>query len=109
MSHSLTLVINRLLAESSTTSTSPLPPQAPAVECVVMLRGTGHPIRGVLSRTPEGFLRMMSPEQDEQRRPFFVEQFFDDADVVAIALRRDITATESRVIVGKGGGPIRSS
>ena len=99
----LTTVINRLLAESppmTDASGTPVPGQTPAIECVVMLRGSGQPVRGVLSRTSEGLLRMMSPEQDEQRRRFFVEQFFDDADVVAIALRRDINIdVKGRVII----------
>lgn len=76
--------------------------QAPALECAIMLT-SGATMQGVLSRTPEGTLRMMSPievKDPRSGRPksAFAEQFFMIDDVITIALQRDIAADASRII-----------
>jgi hypothetical protein len=79
--------------------------QAPALHCqAIMLRSGGMCTEGVLSTTPEGILRYLSaneipdPSQPPPRpgmrpvmRQVMVEQFFDYADVVSIALVREVT------------------
>ena len=72
----------------------------------VTLRGFPHPIQGVLSTTPEGTLRMLSPAQapNPNGRPgrpvaVLVEQFFGYEDVVSIAVTRDVKTEEQPLIV----------
>ncbi len=42
---------------------------------------------------------MLSPGNDAQSRPLMVEQFFDDAAVIVIALTRDITTEARRIVI----------
>lgn len=87
---------------------APDPSQAPALPCHVVLRGSSlPPIEGVLSTTPEGGLRFLSPVEIEDKdapapshprapRPtktVLCEQFFDYCDVVTVMIQRDIKAT----------------
>ena len=84
--------IRRLLAEAP----APIPGQTPAIECGVMFAGGGA-LEGVLSETPYGGLRMMSPNRDQQAGRTargdvpMVEQFFSYDDVIVVAIRRTIT------------------
>jgi hypothetical protein len=83
----------------------PDPSQSPALQCHVVLNASIPPIEGVLSTTPEGGLRLMTPHQvDGERTPdmhprapapqktVMLEQFFDYADVVSICVQREIKA-----------------
>lgn len=105
------LTIERLFADSPRMmlpNGQPDPSQAPALQCHVVLNASVPPIEGVLSTTPEGGLRLMTPmEVDAPKDPnahprmpppkkmVMLEQFFDYGDVVAICVQRDITATPS--------------
>jgi hypothetical protein len=92
--------IQRLFKESP----SPLPDQAPAIECGVMLRGVPITLTGSLSETPEGGLRLLSPDPAQERpiRPGtplkMIEQFFDYEDVMVVAVRRAVTMDAPRII-----------
>jgi hypothetical protein len=83
---------------------SPLPDQTPAIECGVMLRGVPVTLMGSLSETPEGGLRLLSPDPSQERpiRPGtpmkMVEQFFDYEDVMVVAVRRRVTMEAPRII-----------
>lgn len=92
----MTATIKRLLAEAP----APLPNQAPAVECGVMFPG-GAQFMGSLSETPEGGLRMLSPAQQQTQRGVvqMVEQFFDHADVMVIALKREVKLESASGII----------
>jgi len=88
--HSKT-VLRRLFAENP----SPLPNQAPALECAVMFAGGGTS-EGALSETPDGGLRMLTPmtPQAPGLRPgkvMMIEKFFAYEDIVAVAVRREVT------------------
>jgi hypothetical protein len=99
----LSMVIDRLLAEAPPlldASGNPVPGQTPALECVVMFT-CGQTIRGSLSRTPEGSLRMMSPGSDNGRS-VLVEQFFDDSAVASVGLVREIKTDARRLVVPAG-------
>jgi hypothetical protein len=99
----LSPVIDRLLAEAAPlldASGNPVPGQTPALECMVMFT-SGHTIRGALSRTPEGILRMLSPGM-ENGRGVLVEQFFDDDAVSSVALVREIKTDARRLVVPAG-------
>jgi hypothetical protein len=85
-------VIARLLAEAPCA-----PGQTPALDCVVMF-GNGQAVRGALSITPEGALRLLSPGT-EGNRPLLVEQFFDYPAISAIAVTREITTEARRIVV----------
>jgi len=91
--------IKRLLAEAP----APLPNQAPAIECGVMLP-SGAQFMGSLSETPEGGLRMLSaaPPQQQTKRGVvqMLEQFFDHSDVMVIALRREVALESAGIIIG---------
>jgi hypothetical protein len=88
-------MIKRLFAEHP----SPLPDQAPALECAVQLQ-QGPPLQGALSVTPEGGLRMLvGPVQHPQDGPGMIEHFFDFRDVVTIAIFRKASIAGSRLIV----------
>jgi len=89
--------IRRALAAS----TSPIPDQAPAIECAVVLRGMSSTIVGALSETPEGGLRLLSPIVDDGSYPRrgeipMVEQFFDYGDVLVFAVRRSVKIDASQ-------------
>jgi len=92
--------IQRLFKENP----SPLPDQAPAIECGVMLRGVPVTLTGSLSETPERGLRLMSPDPAQERpiRPGtpvkMIEQFFDYEDVMVVAVRRAVTMETQRII-----------
>lgn len=90
--------IDRLIDTESPALTdgngNPVPNQTPAIECVVMFT-SGQAIRGALSRTPEGTLRMMSAAS-ENNKPVLVEQFFDYSAVGAISLVREVKAAPAR-------------
>jgi hypothetical protein len=92
--------IQRLFKENP----SPLPDQAPAIECGVMLRGVLVTLTGSLSETPEGGLRLLSPDPAQERsiRPGtpvkMIEQFFDYEDVMVVAVRRAVTMEAPRII-----------
>lgn len=69
--------------------------QAPALDVHILLR-SGAPIQfsGVLSTTPEGALRLLTPVDNN-----FIEQFFDYSDVTSVAIVREVKKTEgSRII-----------
>jgi len=98
-------LIDRLFADAPKLEHAdgrPVEDQAPAIECYVILRTLQVPINGVLSKTPEGCLRLMTPtevldSETKRTKRVFAEQFFEIEDVVTIALRRDITAA-SRIV-----------
>ncbi len=74
------------------------PDQAPAFEAHVLLRGAPMQFSGILSTTPEGGLRLMTPTK-ENGKPIMIEQFFDYSDVTSVAVVREVTAsTGSRII-----------
>lgn len=89
--------IQRLFKENP----SPLPDQAPAIECGVMLRGVPMTLTGSLSETPEGGLRLLSragqPTNPGADVPM-VEQFFDYEDIMVIAVQRKVTVSAPRII-----------
>lgn len=91
--------IQRLFKENP----SALPDQAPAIECGVMLRGVPITLLGALSETPEGGLRLLSPDP-RQERPLpgapvkMIEQFFDYEDVLVVAVQRNVTVEAPRII-----------
>jgi len=94
-------LIDRLFRDEAQVLTdaagNPVPNQTPAIECMVLFQ-SGGAIRGALSRTPEGMLRMLSPGQ-EGNQQVLVEQFFDYDAIAAVSLIRRINATPGRIIV----------
>lgn len=96
--------IDRLLAEApvlTDASGRVVPGQAPAIECMVMFSGGVPPVRGALSKTPEGNLRMLSPGMDGERQ-MMAELFFDYAAVAVIVITR-VMAAENRIFVPRPG------
>jgi hypothetical protein len=99
-------VIDRLFAEAPKLEGSngkPVDGQAPALECFIVLR-TGPTISGVLSQTPEGLLRMLSPTEitdpkTKRLRTVFAEQFFHVSDVLTVVLQREVTGSMGSQIV----------
>lgn len=93
------LLVARLLAESPTPLTDaagdplPIPGQAPALECMVMFH-SGQVLRGALSTTPEGTLRLLSPG-NEAGRPVLVEQFVPYSAVASVAVVREMKTERS--------------
>jgi hypothetical protein len=102
--------IARLFAEAPRMTLpdgTPDPSQAPALECYVLLRGCPAAIQGIVSTTPEGGLRMMTPSEvaDKDAPPpahpraprptkmVMIEQFFDYEDVITIAVQREVKAS----------------
>lgn len=96
-------LIERLLAEAPPLGAvgTPAPGQTPAIECIVLLSGAAQAMRGSLSTTPEGTLRMMSVG-NEGNRPVLVEQFFTYEAVLSIALIRAVDGDSRRILVPKG-------
>lgn len=99
-------LIDRLLGEAPQLLDGkgvPVAGQTPALECVVMF-ASGQAVRGALSKTPEGTLRMLSVGQ-EGDKPVLVEQFFEYEAALSIALMRAVSATpaDTRIILPKGG------
>jgi hypothetical protein len=94
-------VVERLFREAALERTdrfsigTPVPAaeQAAALECMVMFP-SGQSIRGSLSKTPEGGLRMLSVSQDNGQS-VLVEQFFDYSAVAAVALVRPVAVAPS--------------
>jgi len=82
---------------------SPLPDQAPAIECGVILSGIPQPFMGSLSETPEGGLRMLYPEPGQKPgggdgTVSMVEQFFDYEDVLSFGVRRTVSVELPRIV-----------
>ncbi len=83
---------------------SPLPDQAPAIECSILLTGVPIALTGSLSETPMGGLRLLSPDPDShghgKARDTYpmIEQFFSYDDVVVVAVRRVVTVEAPRVV-----------
>lgn len=87
--------IQRLFKENP----SPLPDQAPAFACGVMLRGVPMTLEGALSETPEGGLRLLSRGSAIPGGGIsMVEQFFDYEDVMVVAVQRSVTTDSPRII-----------
>lgn len=68
------------------------------LECVVLIRGVSQAMQGVLSRQPDGILKMLSKLGESKngidrvdRVDHFIEQFFEWEDVVLIGVVRDVT------------------
>lgn len=79
---------------------SPLPDQAPAIECLVILRGMSTAMAGALSIAPGGGLRMLSPTGDAAHGKIpMVEQFFDWEDVLCFGVRREVTIERTSPII----------
>jgi hypothetical protein len=81
---------------------SPLPNQAPAVTCAVVLRGMTSSLFGALSETPEGGLRLLSPNGPPvagARVTSMIEQFFNYEDVLVFGIVREVK-TESYPLLG---------
>ncbi len=96
-------LVERLMANSPPlvdASGTPVPDQVPAIECVVMF-ACGQTVRGSLSTTQDGLLRMLSPGTDNDR-PVLVEQFFSYAAVATLALVREIRTEARRIVVPAG-------
>ncbi len=89
-------LIQRLMSEAPAT----MPDQTPAIEALVMFHN-GHTVRGALSITPEGLLRLLSPGNDTEGRPLLAEQFFDYDAVMVVVVPREITTTPRVVVVPK--------
>lgn len=94
-------LIGRLFKECQ----SPLPDQAPAIECAVTLTGGVITMRGSLSITPEGMLRMLRPDHDSSQnaramsKAQLLEHFFDYSDVMMITMLRTVTLEPASRIV----------
>lgn len=93
-------VIDRLFADApkleNPATGKPVDDQAPAVEVHLVLK-TGQQLQGVLSTTPEGTLRLATPNQRVDPRtkqpvgaPVLIETFFDYEQVSAVAVVREI-------------------
>jgi len=75
----------------------------PAVsDVIVWIRGALHPVSGVLSKTPEGLLKLGSAGQMGQGGPaIMVDQVFAYEDVLSIAIRNEIaSAPRSALFTG---------
>ena len=97
--------LERLFAEAPKLedgSGKPVPGQAPALQCVIILRSGGN-TEGVLSTTAEGALRMMSPlpyvPGQGARSTAMMEQFFDYEDVMVVAIKREVQAAPGSRLV----------
>jgi len=84
---------------------SPLPDQAPALECWITLAGIPMSLQGALSETPEGGLRLMSPMTDRQGQMIrrggqlqMLEQFFCYEDVTSVTVCRAVDVSGSRIV-----------
>jgi hypothetical protein len=83
-------LIERLFAEAPKMPSRPgEATQAPAVECIVTMPSGGS-LQGVLSLTPDGLCRMMSPGIDEKGAKIMVEHFFQKHDITVISVKRDV-------------------
>jgi len=87
--------ISRMLAAAPT----PIPDQAPALECGVMF-ASGVQLMGVLSATPEGGLRMLTQAANQgPNAVMMAEQFFDASDVMVIMVKREVKLESPSLIV----------
>ena len=95
-------VVRREIENALLAARSPLPDQAPAVECAVILRGMGSALVGSLSIAPGGGLRMLSAIDGAGpivgKIPM-VEQFFDWDDVLCFGVRREVTVERTSPII----------
>lgn len=93
-------LIEKLFSEAK----SPLPDQAPAIECAVILR-SGKEFQGSLSETmpddacPEPMLRMLAPAPRTSGLVNMVEIYFSYDDVVAIAVVRQVSVETPRIVI----------
>jgi hypothetical protein len=97
--------VERLFAEApklTNTDGSPQDGQAPAMECMVMMR-SGAVISGVMSVTKDGALRMLTQgtrnSNGSRQVPILVEQFFDFSDVMMVAVERQVTASPLSTLI----------
>lgn len=100
-------LIGRLFEEApkmTDASGKAMPGQSPAMPDVILTLKCGQQLSGALSTTPEGTLRMMTPNEIQTQhgnKKVMVEQFFDYADVAMIAvLREHPQIATSRIISG---------
>ena len=70
----------------------------PAIDAIVVLRGLQTPVRGALSTTPEGLLKLLAPA-GPHAPDVLLEHFFDYADVVAFVMMRTAKPAERSRIV----------
>jgi hypothetical protein len=96
-------VITRLFAENTPPTVDgagkPDETQAPAMDVHILLRSASIQFSGILSTTPEGTLKLLTPVAQQGQPPVMIEQFFDYADVVSVALVREVKATPSSRII----------
>lgn len=97
-------VITRLFAENSPPTVDgagePDETQAPAMDVHILLRSASIQFSGILSTTPEGGLKLLTPVDGKNgQAPVMIEQFFDYADVVSIAIVREVKVTPSSRII----------
>lgn len=102
-------LIARLFAEAPKMTDAggkPVADQSPALECFVVLRFTGAPLKGILSVTPEGTLKLLQAtavkEIDPNTRREIVrdalfEHFFEYEDVVMVVVERPVTSATSSI------------
>ncbi len=98
--------LRRMMAEAK----SPLPDQAPAIQCAITLTGGMLTVEGSLSETPEGGLRMLRPDEQaiagmpaHRRRDALphvpmLEHYFEYADVLAVTIRRTVSTEAPRIL-----------
>ncbi len=76
-----------------------------AIECAVVLVGMPTPIQGSLAKADNGLLRLLTPAPPRPRSKHvdsevdMVEQFFDPASVVCVAVVRTVIISEAPRIV----------
>jgi hypothetical protein len=90
-------LIARLLSEAPALGADGKASQTPAMDCVVLLAGSGQAFRGSLSTTPEGTLRLLGPGHDGHKQ-VLVEQFFSYASVVSLGVMREMQVERSSIL-----------
>jgi hypothetical protein len=84
--------LRRLMEETKMAN----PGQAPAIEAVLVLRGMASAIRGSLSETLEGGLRLLSPAGEARGGSVpMIEQFFDWEDVTCFGRLTEVKISDS--------------
>lgn len=68
--------------------------QVPALECVVLLRGSPQATQGALSKTDDGGLKMLSVIASGPTEKDCVEQYFDYEDVMMIGVLRKVSVRD---------------
>ncbi len=97
--------LRRMMAEAK----SPLPDQAPAIQCAITLTGGMLTVEGSLSETPEGGLRMLRPDEQglaqlprhrrgDMTNVPMLEHYFEYADVLAVTIRRTVSTEAPRIL-----------